>query len=174
MELEATRHLLPPTPVVLVSTLFNGVKNAAPFGMFMQVSFNPPIIALGIKDTRDTFKNIQATGEFVVAIPGPELVAEIEIAGQAFPPDVSEFDEAGLTAVPSAVVKPFRIKECQAHLECRLVWAKEAGDHFVVTGEVVAASVRDDVHQTGRGVDLNPVFRVGNGVYAKRGDLIEV
>ena len=82
------------------------------------VSFNPPIIALGIRDTRDTFKNIQDFGEFVVGIPGPELVAEIEIAGKAFPRDVSEFEKAGLTAVPSRVVKPYRIKEC-----ARLTWS---------------------------------------------------
>jgi flavin reductase (DIM6/NTAB) family NADH-FMN oxidoreductase RutF len=173
MELEAGRHLVPPTPVVLVSTLYGGVKNVAPFGMFMPVSSNPPIVALGIRDTRDTFKNIQDSGEFVIGIPGPELVAKIEVAGEAFPRDVSEFEKAGLTAVPSRVVKPYRIKECQAHLECRLVWAKEAGDHFIVAGEVVAASLRDDVHQTGRRADLEPVFHVDNRLYARRGALIE-
>ena len=81
----------------------------------------------------------------MVAVPGPELVAKIEGVGEAFGHDVSESAKAGLTAMPSRMVKLCRIKECQAHLECRLAWAREAGDHFIVTGEVVAASLRDDV-----------------------------
>lgn len=59
MELEVRKYLIPPTPVVLVSTLYGEVKNVAPFGMFMPVSSNPPMVALGIRQIRDTFKNIQ-------------------------------------------------------------------------------------------------------------------
>jgi flavin reductase (DIM6/NTAB) family NADH-FMN oxidoreductase RutF len=173
MELEARKHVIPPTAVVLVSTLYGEVKNVAPFGMFMPVSFDPPLVALGIRKTRDTFKNIQDTGEFVIGIPGPELVEQIEIAGRALPRDVSEFERAGLTPLTSRAVKPCRIRECQAHLECRLVWAKEAGDHHIVVGEVVAASVRDQISQTGSRADLDPVYHVGVQLYARRGALIE-
>lgn len=109
----------------------------------------------------------------MIGLPGPELAEKIEITGEPFPRDVSEFERAGLAPLPSRVVKPYRIKECQAHLECKLVWAKEAGDHYIVVGEVVAASVRDEIYQTGSRVDLDPVYHVGIRLYARRGALIE-
>jgi len=53
--------IIPPPPVVLVSTLHGDVKNVAPFGMNMPISFNPPLYAIGVGATKDTYKNILET-----------------------------------------------------------------------------------------------------------------
>jgi flavin reductase (DIM6/NTAB) family NADH-FMN oxidoreductase RutF len=50
---------------------------------------------------------------------------------------------------------------------------KEAGDHHIVVGEIVAAAVRDDVRRAGTRDDLNPLYHLGGGVYAARGPRIE-
>jgi flavin reductase (DIM6/NTAB) family NADH-FMN oxidoreductase RutF len=177
MELEASRgrrECIPPMGVVLVSTLNGGVANLAPFGMFMPISGNPPMIALGVSPRRDTFKNIEEGGEFVVAVPGPEQVEVIRTSAIAYPPDVSEFEKAGVTPEASRVVRPYRVKECQTNLECKLVWMKEAGDHHVVVGEIVAAGVSDelDVSEWDR-TRLRPVYFAGGDAYFGRGDLID-
>lgn len=166
--------LIPPPPVVLVSTLHGDVKNVAPFGMNMPISFNPPLYAIGVGTTRDTYQNILDAEEFVVAVPGPELAEQIDIAATSFPRDVSEFEKAGLTPVKSEIVRPFGVKECQSNLECKLEWVKQAGDHYIVVGRVVAASIDDDIckGEPSR-LALNPIYNVMTGKYATKGPLLD-
>lgn len=168
--------LIPPSPVVLVSTLSKeGIPNLAPFGMFMPVSSNPPLMALGIAETRDTFRNIMDTKEFVVAVPDPQLCQKIEDAGTRFPPQVNEFEEVGFTPAKSSVIRASRVAECQSNLECTLEWHKQAGDHWVVVGRVVAADINEGLYQKGKTrLNLNPVYHAGSEVYARRGPLIKV
>lgn len=108
---EEYRKIVPPLPTVLVSTLYGEVKNVAPYGINMPISFNPPLYAIGVGTVKDTYKNILETEEFVVAVPGPDLVKGINIVAKAFPGDVSEFEKAGLTPLESEIVKPCRVKE---------------------------------------------------------------
>ena len=175
MEIEPEKYIrmIAPPPVVLVSTLYKKTKNVAPMGMNMPVSSHPPLLALGIRETRDTVKNIKDTGEFVVGIPGPNLVKEIDITGEKYPRDVSEFEKAGLTPVKSRIVKPFRIGECQVNLECKLEWLKQAGDHHIIVGRVVAAEIKNEIYRTGTRGDLDPVYHVASRVYARRGPIIK-
>jgi len=166
---EEYMRIIPPPPVVLVSTLYGDVKNVAPFGMNMPISSNPPLYAIGVRDTRDTYKNILEAKEFVVAIPGPDLVEEIETTAKRFPREVSEFAKAGLTPLESEVVKPFGVKECQANLECALEWVKQAGDHYIVVGRVVAASIDDRTctRELSRLV-IEPVYHVVRTAFARQ------
>ena len=73
----------------------------------------------------------------------------------------------------SEVVKPFRVKECQSNLECVLEWTKRAGDHYVVVGRVVAASIEDGVpgEEVSR-LALDPIYHVGERQYTSRGPLL--
>ncbi|MFC2149505.1 flavin reductase family protein [Candidatus Auribacterota bacterium] len=160
---ENYNKIIPPLPVVFVSTLNGTVKNVAPYGMNMPVSFNPPLYAIGVAPSRDTYKNIIETKEFVVAVPGPELVEAINITAKKYPREESEFDKAGLTPVESEIVKPFRVKECQSNLECTLEWVKEAGDHFIIVGKVVAADIDESIYaeELSRKA-IDPVYHVSS------------
>lgn len=172
---EEYRKIIPPLPTVLISTLYDEVKNVAPYGMNMPISFNPPLYAIGVGLTKDTYKNILETKEFVVGIPGPDLVKEIDIAAKSFPRDVSEFEKAGLTPLESKVVRPFRVKECQSNFECKLEWIKQAGDHYIIVGRVVAASIDDKIYTKDLSrLLINPVYHVGakEGEYAGKGKII--
>ena len=169
------RKIVPPPPVVLVSTLHGDVKNVAPYGMNTPVSFDPPLYAIGVGPSKDTYKNIIDTEEFVVAIPSPELVEKINIAAESFPREVSEFEKAGLTPVESVAVKPFRIKECQSNFECKLEWAREAGDHYIVVGRVVAAWVDDRIYTEDMSrIMIDPVYHISSKTkeYASKGALV--
>ena len=175
VKLEDFMKIIPPPPVVLVSTLYGDVKNIAPFGMNMPVSFNPPLFAVGMRAAGDTYRNIIETEEFVIAIPGPDLVEEIDIAAKSFPREVSEFEKAGLTPVKSEVVKSFRVKECQSNLECTLEWVKQAGDHYLVVGRIVAVSIEGKIYEKDLSRALiNPVYHVSvyESVFAGKGPLI--
>jgi flavin reductase (DIM6/NTAB) family NADH-FMN oxidoreductase RutF len=62
------------------------------------------------------------------------------VFGKGYPKGVNEMQEAGLTELKSTKVKPPRIAEYKAHVECRFKWEKEVGSHMLVAGEMLAGS----------------------------------
>jgi len=176
-ELPASRfgEVIAPCPVVLISTLFGDVKNVAPYGMVMPVSLEPPLMAFGIREERDTYKNIMDTGEFVVAYPTPELTEAVDKTARSLPRNQSEFTLARLTPYPSRVVHPYSVMECPVNIECRLEWAKQAGDHHIVVGKVVSVSVSDRLFSANLSrTALNPIYHLSapGHEYARLGPAI--
>jgi flavin reductase (DIM6/NTAB) family NADH-FMN oxidoreductase RutF len=120
-----------PRPIAFVSTIgADGILNLAPFSFFTAASADPPVIcfapmirANAERDggRKDTLRNIQATGEFVVNIVSEEFAAQMNICSAEFPPEIDEFQASGLTPVPSDLVRPPRVKESHVHMECRLL-----------------------------------------------------
>ena len=134
-----------PTPVALVSTISkDGIPNLAPFGLVIPISFNPPMIALGIRDTRKTHKNIMETKEFVVNFPSAD---QVKLVNKSAEPSaqINKFEKVGFTPLQSVAVKTPSIKECKVHYECTLEWTKNAGDHTMIVGKIVAVSVDNDL-----------------------------
>jgi len=79
-------------------------------------------------------------GEFVVNFVGEEFGPLMQILERDFPYEVSEIEKAGLTAEKSKVVRPPRIKEAYAWLECRME------DHLGtwIVGQVLEAEIKDE------------------------------
>jgi flavin reductase (DIM6/NTAB) family NADH-FMN oxidoreductase RutF len=126
--------------VTLVTTLnADGVSNLAPKSLLSMMSFDPPIIALGCAFAHWTAINILRDREWVVNIPGDDLAA-IAWRSHALP-HPRPVEAAGLTALPAGRVRPPRIEECRAHLECTLDRHLAYGDAVVFLGRVVAASL---------------------------------
>jgi flavin reductase (DIM6/NTAB) family NADH-FMN oxidoreductase RutF len=169
-------------PVVIITTRNDqGESNAAPFAMCMEVCHNPPMIAFGVGEGKDTYRNVVKTGEFVINVPGEEILKKLMVTAKRYPPDVNELAEAGLGELPGITVAAARIAECKIHFECRVEWIKEAGDHFVVVGRVVSATADKDaltadfriridtikpVHYLGRGTDI--FLTVGSSIRMPR------
>lgn len=104
----------------------------------------------------DTYKNILTGGEFVFNYPTVDLLPQVVEAGRSSrPATLNEVESIGLTPIPSRLVRPPRIAECTAHVECRLIWhrpteVRARGELVVIVGQVVAASV-DDVEDIYKG-----------------------
>jgi flavin reductase (DIM6/NTAB) family NADH-FMN oxidoreductase RutF len=133
-----------PSPIVgqlvLVTTLNeDGVSNVAPKNWISYMALGPSIIALGCSTKHWTAKNILRSKEFVINIPGANLVDTIWEAGYLDHPRPVE--SLGLTPIPSLNVKPPRIEECRAHLECVLDKHFAYGDEVIILGRIVAASI---------------------------------
>ncbi|MFA7563064.1 MAG: flavin reductase family protein [Methanoculleus sp.] len=116
---------------------------------------------------RDTLDNIRETGEFVVNVPPAAMIEEVMICARRFPPEVDEFEEAGLIPRSSTAVAPPGIEGAVAWMECRLVEEITREKYALVIGTVVHLEV-DDRHATAGGdVDFDaarPLCMVcGNG-----------
>ena len=92
---------------------------------FTVISHDPPCVMFSVcrkptGDKKDTWANIEATGEFVVNIINDWFVNAANHTCGNFLADEDEFDLSGLTRVSSTKVKPPRVAESAFHMECKL------------------------------------------------------
>ncbi len=126
--------------IVLVTTLnADGVSNVSPKSWISMMAFSLPTLVFGCNLQHWTAQNILRSGEFVVNIPGADLAAAAWRSHAL--PHPRPVEAAGLTPIPAERVKPPRIAECKAHLECvhdrNVLW----GDEIALFGRIVAASL---------------------------------
>jgi flavin reductase (DIM6/NTAB) family NADH-FMN oxidoreductase RutF len=168
-----------PRPIAFVSTVSGaGAFNVAPFSYFNAITNRPPLVGVSINrragEPKDTLRNIQETGDFVVNVVNEALLERAVRASGDWPKDVDEFDLTGLTPVKSDLVRSPRVGESPVSLECRLHRVIELGDAFFTVGEIVLAHVADEVLTDGR-VDigkLKPAGRLGGDGYSIVRDVI--
>jgi len=147
-------------PAVIITTVGkDGSTNAAPYSWFSIVDYDPPRILFSTNVERDTYRNILETKEFVLNYPSTRLLKQIWITSKHFPYGVSELEKANLTGFPSEKVKPPRIRECRAHIECKVLWTKPIGSSCIVLGDIVSISVDKKMEQLevkDKVIKLNP------------------
>src|SRR4051812_31526349 len=123
-----------PRPIAFVSTVNrDGRRNLAPFSFFTVASVDPPVVCFsplirGDGEKKDTLRNIEETGEFVLNIVSEHFVEGLNKAAAEVDADVDEFVLGGLTPVPSDIVKPPRVAEAKVHFECKLREIVRFGD----------------------------------------------
>lgn len=145
----------PPSSVVLATCIDqNDRPNIITLGMYMTISSRPPLICIGVAPERYSHDLIAKPREFVVNAPSMDLEEEMRFCGVKSGRDVDKFAETGLTASPAKKVRPPIIEECFGHLECRVVQSHVCGDHTLFVGEVLSASLNEDVLTRGK---LDPV-----------------
>lgn len=133
-------RLIHPMHTVLVSCVDKaGKANIITVAWIMPTSANPPLVAVSIAPQRYSHKAIEETREFVVNIPSTELLNETFFCGRVSGKTCDKFKEAKLTPQPAKAVKTPVIKECIAHLECKLHGKFTTGDHTVFVGEIIEA-----------------------------------
>lgn len=140
VNLSSAYRLLHPMHTVLVSCIGKtGKPNIITLAWAMPTSINPPLVAISLRPDRHSFTLIQETKEFIVNIPTMEILNETLFCGRRSGRDHDKFKETSLTPLPAKKVKAPIIKECIAHLECKLHSQFITGDHTIFVGEIVAA-----------------------------------
>ena len=153
-----------PRPIAWVSSRSaDGIDNLAPHSFFTVSCVRPPIVQFTSVGRKDSVRNVEATGEFVVNLCPDWLYEQINATATDFPPEISEFDAVGLTREPAERVRPPRVAESPVALECVLHSTVTLGDSIVVFGQVVHAVVDDAMLVEGRpAVELlRPLSRLG-------------
>lgn len=173
-----------PRPIAWVSTLSaDGKANLAPFSFFNGITGNPPTLMFsavanrgGVK--KDTVRNIEATGEFVVNLVPHALTEQMNACAALLPYGESEFDAFGIAATAAARVRPPRVTEAPVAFECTLHTIVPVGEGpgaaSVVFGRIVAAYVSDAVLDAGGRINpalLDTVGRLGGENYVTTRDV---
>jgi len=143
--------LVTPRPIAWVTTLSpDGRVNAAPFSFFNVLGANPPIVGFCPGDRpeggpKDTARNVRATHEFVVNLVDASVAEAMNLTAASLPYGEDELRAAALTVASSTLVKPPRIAEAPASLECVEWGTLEIGGNRLVIGLVKRVHVRDEL-----------------------------
>jgi flavin reductase (DIM6/NTAB) family NADH-FMN oxidoreductase RutF len=174
---QESSHLLTdiviPRPIAWISTVGeHGIFNLAPFSAYGIVSTRPMAVgfSVGIKrdgQKKDTLRNIELTGEFIVNVVTKDLAEKMNITSALYPSDVSEFEKAGLTPLKADFVKAPMVAESPVNMECRVIQNIELGkpspSYNLIIGEVLCVHIRDEFYdsKTKRVSGLKAIARLG-------------
>ncbi|WP_448033448.1 flavin reductase family protein [Bradyrhizobium liaoningense] len=141
-----------PRPIAWVTSLGpTGVVNAAPFSFFNAFCEDPPLCMFAANrkpngQDKDTFLNIQRTGEFVVNIADEPLARAMHESSGDFPPEIGEPDYLGLKLAPSAKVAVPRLADTPWAMECKLWKMIDVNnDRRLIMGEGIHFHIRDEL-----------------------------
>jgi flavin reductase (DIM6/NTAB) family NADH-FMN oxidoreductase RutF len=164
----------------------NGINNLAPFSYFNMVGDDPPHIMFSTRrddnSNKDTLNNILANKQFVVNMVTDSLTEQMNATAQSVPSDIDEFELAGVTPVPSVVVKPMRVQESPIHLECELVHHyflenHKQGGACIIIGRIVHMHFEDNVLLEDYKINMEtykPISRLAGSNYSKIGEIFSV
>jgi flavin reductase (DIM6/NTAB) family NADH-FMN oxidoreductase RutF len=162
----------------------NGRLNLAPYSFFGAFATFPPMIGFCSESYKDSIRNIEETGEFVWNMTSKTLAAQMNQTSASVPPEVDEFELAGLTPVPGRNVSVPHVGEAPAALECKLLQIVPLHaldgkpiDNYLAIGQVVGVHIQNQYLKDGRfdTVAAHPVMRAGyRADYAEIGPMFEM
>ena len=176
-----------PRPIGWISSISDtGIVNLAPFSFFNAVGDDPPHVMFSTVRTNDTNKdtlnNVMATKQFVVNMVTEDTVGRMNTTSQNVPANINEFELAGLTAIPSSLVLPPRVKESPIQFECELVHHyalqnHKAGGAVIMIGKIVMFHFDESVLMDNYKINMEtyrPVARLAGSNYSKLGEIFSI
>lgn len=138
-----------PRPIGWISSHdAQGRLNLAPYSFFNAFNYTPPIVGFSSIGAKDTLRNVQQTGEFAWNLATRPLAEAMNQTCAAVPPEVNEFELAGLTPVASRVISVPRVAESPVSFECRVTQIIQLqgadgtlAESWLTLGEVVAVHI---------------------------------
>ena len=170
-----------PRPIAFASTMdFDGNPNLSPFSFFNVFSSNPPILifspARRVRNNtvKHTLLNADATREVVINVVNYDIVQQASLSSTEYGDGVNEFVKAGLTALPSDLVKPFRVAESPVQFECKvneiINLGEGGGAGNLIICEVVKIHINESILDESGAVDqfkIDLVSRMGGNWYSR-------
>ncbi len=178
-----------PRPIGWISTVgANGVHNLAPYSQFQNLTFDPPYVMFAANQTtdgrrKDSVVNAEQSGEFVYNMATYDLREAVNLSAQQVPPEVDEFELAGVTKIPSILVRAPRVAESPVHFECRyhqtirLPGSSKIGTVDVVIGQVIGIHIKEEFIQPDGKLNIlkiKPIARLGYYDYTSIESIFEM
>jgi len=176
-----------PRPIALASTIDKeGRPNLSPFSFYNAFGANPATLVFSPSrrgrdnTTKHTYENLLEVPEVVINAVTFTIVEQTSLASTEYPKGENEFIKAGLTAIPSDHIRPFRVKESPVQFECKVRDIIETGDQGgagnLVICDVLAVHIDENLLDDKGKIDpvkMDLVGRLGGDYYIRTsGDAI--
>lgn len=175
-----------PRPIAWVATVSpEGKPNLAPFSFFTGICANPMTVCFAPVNDRhgkkkDTLINVELTRQFTVNIVNEANAEKMNLTSAPYAYGVNEFEQCGITAVPSVKIKPPRVKESPVSYECELQQIVRIGEGplagNLIIGKVVMFHCDDSLYNAGKikHQDIRAIGRMEGVWYSKTNDAFEL
>lgn len=145
------KAIVTPRPIGWITTMSaKGEVNLSPYSFFNAISERPHMVAFSSSGRKDAVTFAEETKEFVCNLATYDLREQMNATSATLPRGENEMVHAGLAAAPSRLVKPPRVANAPAALECK--WLQtvplaplEGGEptYYLVIGQVVGIHIDD-------------------------------
>lgn len=139
------RLLYPLRTYLLVTGRYGEEVNVMAIDWVTIVSVNPFIIAVSVAPSRYSFGLIEKYNEFVLSVPGLNILRDVWITGSEHGP--GKLAKTSLLLEPGSKVKTPIIRNAIANLECHVLSKQQIGDHVLIIAEVVAYSYMEEAYE---------------------------
>lgn len=178
-----------PRPIAWISTVnAQGTINLAPFSQSNILGWDPPYVMFSAFTRfdgrrKDSVANVEETGEFVFNMATFSLRDAVVLTSAVEEAGIDEMAQAGLTPVPSTLIKPPRVAECPISMECKhyqtTVLPSDTPNLYnsVVVGRVVGIHINDEIILPDGKLDMikaRPLARMGYLDYTSVTEVFEL
>jgi len=167
------QYAFPMQAAILTVSDEKGKTNPITVAWHTPISKKPPLYGISIAPSRFSHKAIQHSKEFVINFGSFDIVEKIHFCGTRSGRNTDKIKESGLNLENSDKIKTKYIKECYAHLECKLFSKVNLGDHDLIVGEVVNSIVDENAFEEDilDNKKIKPCCYLGNNSYTTIGDV---
>jgi flavin reductase (DIM6/NTAB) family NADH-FMN oxidoreductase RutF len=160
-------YAFPMQSVLVTCNNEHGKTNVITIAWHTPISKNPPLYGISVAPSRYSYELINNSKEFVINFAPYNLLDKVHFCGTHSGRNIDKIEEVKLTLMPSQKVNVPLIKECFAHLECKLYKTLELEDHTFFIGVVVnlmadEKAFIDDVIDNS---NFQPCYYIGNNIY---------
>jgi flavin reductase (DIM6/NTAB) family NADH-FMN oxidoreductase RutF len=127
-----------PMPAAVISVGTGDKANLITLAYVGKVCMTPPIIAIGIRESRFSFHLLEEHEEFVINYPSKDQIRETDYCGTRSGKNVNKWKELNLTQEKASIVEVPMIAEFPWNMECKVINKLNLGSHTCFFGEVVA------------------------------------
>jgi flavin reductase (DIM6/NTAB) family NADH-FMN oxidoreductase RutF len=175
------QYAIAPRPICFATTIdLQGNINLSPYSFFNMFSTNPPVCVFSparrVRDntTKHTLQNILEVKECVINMVNYEMVQQTSLASTEYAKGINEFEKAGLTMLPSQLIRPPRVAEAPVQMECIVTQViplgEQAGAGNLVLAEVKLIHIQEDILDSEGKIDqakIDLVARLGGDWYCR-------
>lgn len=161
------QYSFPMQTVLVTCNDEHGKTNVITIAWHTPISKKPPLYGISLAPSRYSHDLIKKNKEFVVNFVHYKMVEKAHFCGTHSGRSTDKIDETTLTLSPAKKVKVSVIKECYAHLECRMVQNLTVGDHTLFIGEIVAVQADENTFKNDLLTinKIQPLYYIGGNSY---------
>jgi len=164
-------------PTMIITTLHDsGIINAGVFGAYTNLS--PTQVGIAIGTSSHTYANMLRRKEFVINVPGADIVKTLKVLAANIPADRSELDEAGLTGRDGVTIETPGIAECVAAVEFAFEKEVPIAHHSFMVGKVTGGWIKEEFLDDDGKIDIFRSrvvkdFKYPKPLYVLPGEVVE-
>ena len=150
------RHIFQPSKILLavVPKPAAGDYNILPLCFHTWCSYSPLLYSIAVQQSNYSFQLFQSATEFVLAIPGENMLDKVTFCGTHSGRDCDKGTACGIQWAPSDHILTPGVRDAAANMEVLIRTRMTTGDHLMIIGEVVAIHLAEDN-------DQRPLLAVG-------------